>query len=679
MPGSWYTQAMIELAMPAGTIEEALVAFNAGADAVYFGMKEFSARKGAGNFSLEDLSKIRKLSLDRKRKIYVTVNTLIDDASLPAAYRLLSDISGIGADGIITQDLGIARIIGNDFPSLPLHGSTQLAVHTVSGVKEMQDLGFERVVLSRELTLDEIRRIREACPDIELKVFIHGALCYGFSGLCMASHEITGRSANEGSCAQICRTWFVDEESGRKLYPFSLKDLDAGRYVKELEEIGIDSLKVEGRLKGPGYVDAVTRYYRAIIDGSDEGQYRKAVSLSFQRSHSAGYLEGAGPGHRNMLTGSYTGHQGIRIGKVLDQRGRKILVQSDMRIKDRDGLMMLLPSDGLSSPYRFPAKVLDSEGLRYILLLDDSKAIPAGSELFMISDSSMNMRKLSTDIPLAKKAIPAKITVHDGSIEIATERLSQSYEAEILPSEKSAEEPIIRCFSSSDTAYALSPIAVEGADRRYINPKEMKRIRRAFLSRYKELPEIEACYRPSVKDGSSEPLPERKALDDGIFPWNMKGKEIGGRTYLSFPPVKFDEDRIFREMKEKALSVPSPVIGLNNIGDIRFAKENPQFSYFADIYLYLSNREAAELLREEVPSLEGGYLWVERDSYERPWPFTPTAASGYRMPLFISRSCYRHDSLGLSCDECKRHSLHHIRQNERRYEVTVDDCLTLVR
>ena len=132
-------------------------------------------------------------------------------------------------------------------------------------------------------------------------------------------------------------------------------------------------------------------------------------------------------------------------------------------------------------------------------------------------------------------------------------------------------------------------------------------------------------------------------------------------------------------MKEKALSVPSPVIGLNNIGDIRFAKENPQFSYFADIYLYLSNREAAELLREEVPSLEGGYLWVERDSYERPWPFTPTAASGYRMPLFISRSCYRHDSLGLSCDECKRHSLHHIRQNERRYEVTVDDCMTLVR
>ena len=267
MPGSWYTQAMIELAMPAGTIEEALVAFNAGADAVYFGMKEFSARKGAGNFSLEDLSKIRKLSLDRNRKIYVTVNTLIDDASLPAAYRLLSDISGIGADGIITQDLGIARIIGNDFPSLPLHGSTQLAVHTISGVKEMQDLGFERVVLSRELTLDEIRRIREACPDIELKVFIHGALCYGFSGLCMASHEITGRSANEGSCAQICRTWFVDEESGRKLYPFSLKDLDAGRYVKELERRnGSYDLIIAGNASTDSETGQVPAELAALLD-----------------------------------------------------------------------------------------------------------------------------------------------------------------------------------------------------------------------------------------------------------------------------------------------------------------------------------------------------------------------------------------------------------------------------
>ena len=203
---------MIELALPAGTIKEAMAAFKAGADAVYFGMKDFSARKGAGNFSAEDLSRIRRYALDNSKKIYITVNTLIDDKDLPRLYETLKTIDRYGCDGLIVQDLGVARIVRKDFPSLPLHGSTQLAIHTIAGVKELQSLGFERVVLSRELNLDEIRKIRKACPDVELKVFIHGALCYGFSGLCMASHLITNRSANEGSCAQICRSWFVDKE-----------------------------------------------------------------------------------------------------------------------------------------------------------------------------------------------------------------------------------------------------------------------------------------------------------------------------------------------------------------------------------------------------------------------------------------------------------------------------------
>ena len=543
----------------------------------------------------------------------------------------------------------------------------------------MQSLGFERVVLSRELTLEEIRKIRKAVPDVELKVFIHGALCYGFSGLCMASHEITGRSANEGACAQICRTWFRDEETGRRLYPFSLKDLDAGRFVRDLMEAGIDSLKVEGRLKGPEYVDAVTRYYRAIIDGADEEAYRRAVALSFQRAHSSGYLDGAGPGHRNMLTGKYTGHQGIRTGEVLDQRGRKLLVESRERLKDRDGLLALIPSDGLYEPFRFSARILGSEGNRYILLLGEDRKVPSGSPLHLISDSSMNMKKISVDIPLMRKRIPATVSVGDGIVSIRTEMLSAAYSVETLPSENSADEAIGRCLSSGESEYALSPLSIEGADGKYINPKELKRIRRDFLAKLGSIPVKKREYEASATAMDGEMLPERELLDDGIIPWNMKGRTIDGRTYLSFPPVKFDEERLFEEMRRTASSFPDPVIGLNNIGDIAFAKENPQFSYFIDIYLYLSNREAAELLKEEVPSLIGGYLWVERERHGSQWPFTPTAAKGYRMPLFISRSCYRHDSLGLPCGECKRHSLHRIEQNERRYTVIVDDCLTLVR
>ena len=200
----------------------------------------------------------------------------------------------------------------------------------------------------------------------------------------------------------------------------------------------------------------------------------------------------------------------------------------------------------------------------------------------------------------------------------------------------------------------------------------------AMQNTQKEYP-LAQIFKEAYDKGEGSILPDRRKLDGTRTPWNMEGVFIGGKTYLSFPAVRYNEEEIFREMEERAGSVPSPMIGLNNIGDLAFAHKHPEYSYFADIYLYLPNREAAALLKECVPSLVGGYLWVERDSYERPWPFTPTSASGYRMPLFISRSCYRHDSLGLSCDECKRHSLHHIRQNERRYIVSVYDCMTIVR
>ena len=671
---------MTELALPAGTLEEALVAFRAGADSVYFGMKEFSARKGAVNFSLEDLSKIRRYSREHGKKIYVTVNTLIDDRTLERAYELLSRISEIGADGIIVQDLGIARLIKRNFPNLPLHGSTQLAVHTVSGVRAMQELGFERVVLSRELTLEEIRRIRTACPDVELKVFIHGAMCYGFSGLCMASHEITGRSANEGSCAQICRTWFRDEKTGRKLYPFSLKDLDAGDLVSALVEMKIDSLKVEGRLKGLEYVDAVAHYYRAIIDNAEKDCYERNVKLSFQRSASTGYLEKVGPGHRNMLTGVYTGHQGMRIGRVIDQRGRKLLVEAKERIKGHDGLMVLLEDDDLAKPFKFSANILNNDRDRYILLLPEEKRIERGAALYLISDSSYRIKKPSSALPLSKKSIPCRIEIGKKEICVSTEQSEKCYAVTIENSENSAENAVIKCFSASgDSPFELFPITVENAEGRYINPKELKAIRRDFLSTLPALKSPHSPYTPQSENIESDLLPNRHLLDGKSVPWNCEGRFIDGKTYFSFPPVKFEEEAIYKAMEERAKSAISPVIGLNNIGDIIFAKAHPEYAYFCDIYLYLSNREAAEELKEMIPSLLGGYLWVERTEYEEPWPFTPTLIKDYKMPLFISRSCYRHDALGLDCRECKRHHIYPIEQNGRRYNVYVDDCLTVVR
>ena len=674
---------MIELALPAGTIKEAMAAYRAGADAVYFGMKDFSARKGAGNFSEEDLSRIRRYALDNGRKIYITVNTLIDDSELPALYETLKTIERYGCDGLIVQDLGVASIVKRDFPSLPLHGSTQLAIHTVSGVKELQSLGFERVVLSRELNLNEIRAIREACPDIELKVFIHGALCYGFSGLCMASHLITGRSANEGSCAQICRSWFRDEETGKRYYPFSLEDLDAGRLVRELMDIGIDSLKVEGRLKGPEYVDAVTRYYRAIIDGKDERPYKHAVAVSFQRKAGCGFLLPLKPGRDKITTGPYPGHRGERLGRVIDQRGRKILVETDRRIKPYDGLMILIKDKGLEMPYRFSAHPAEQMDGKAILTLPDDERIPSRSELFMISDSSLNMKAIEEPREMMKKELEAEIIIREKSLTVCAGGISEEYEIEIEASENDAYSTIKRIFSQSGTSYySLSPIEIRnetGLESYYINPSALKKARRDFLSALEAKLKDKRNYKPGIEKSEDQfILPPRHLLSGERTPWNMEGVEIDGNTYISFPAVRYDEERVFQEMEEKLKKIKNPIIGLNNAGDIIFMKNHPEYRAFADIYLYLPNREAAALLKKEVPSLIGGYLWVERDSYEEPWPFKPTIASDYDLPLFISRSCYRHDGLGLDCRGCTRHHAFRAEQNGREYIIFVDDCCTIV-
>ena len=669
---------MTELAIPAGKLENAIVAYRHGADAVYFGLKDFSARKGAGNFSEEDLSKIARLSSELGRKYYLTINTLIDDSKLPELYDALKCAAKYRPDGIIVQDLGIASIIKNDFPELPLHGSTQLAVHTVNGVKELKRLGFERAVLSRELSLDEIREIREACPDIELKVFIHGALCYGFSGLCMASHIITGRSANEGECAQICRTYFKDRSKDRNIYPFSLCDMQAGCLVKELSSIGIDSLKVEGRLKGNEYVAAVTDYYRAILGGKDYSLLEHPLAVSFRRKPSEGYLRYSGPGHRCLTTGPYTGHIGELLGTVSNADRRSIEIDTDFILNDRDGLMILL-SDGA---YKFPSRILKRTAYGYIVRNTENKAIPRNSEIYRISDSTLNMKCPSTDIPLKKSVLEIAIIVDKDKLSIKSELSEKEYEVHAEEARGgSSEDAIKRIFSQSGDS-DFQPVVKEiinssGLADPYINPGLLKKIRRSYLSEIRP-EEDHRSYKASVISNTSETLPERASLCDGPYPWNLQGVEIGGYTYFSFPPVTFSEDKLFREMEEKTKGIDKVRIGLNNISQLAYAREHKEAEYFADIYLYLSNREAANLLKSDIDNLVGGYLWLERSGYSEPWPFTPTIVRNYTPPLFISRACYRHDGLGLDCKGCSRKSRFSLSQNGIDYTAHVKDCITVL-
>ena len=273
----------MELLSPAGNLETAAAAFHYGADAVYAGLRRFSARADAENFAWEELGVLTGLAHHdggdegggmppRRRKVYITLNTLLREVEIAEIFPIAERLCEARVDGVIVQDLGVLHILRRDFPELPVHASTQMAVHDVAGMMECRRLGIRRVIAARELTLGEISAMA-AVPGMELEVFVHGALCYAYSGLCLLSSVLRGTSGNRGECSYVCRNaWKILQRGGRvcasSCAVMSMKDLALPEFLPQLRKAGVASLKIEGRKKTPLYVAAVTNYYRKLLDGT---------------------------------------------------------------------------------------------------------------------------------------------------------------------------------------------------------------------------------------------------------------------------------------------------------------------------------------------------------------------------------------------------------------------------
>ena len=276
----------IELLAPSGNIDSFFAAVSAGADAVYIGLKDFSARAKARNFSYKQLNEICSYAHRKNVKVFVALNTLIKNSEIKDVVKNLEQISLSNADAIIVQDLGVAYLSKKYFPNIKLHASTQLTIHNSYGAIQAEQMGFKRAVLARELSFDEIKNIKKKST-IELEIFCHGALCFCVSGLCLFSSFIGGYSGNRGHCTQPCRRlWSVDGKNGYFLSP---KDFQLADYIRQIKEIGVTSLKIEGRLKSADYVSKTVKAYRLLID-SDENNYeinlkqaKEILSLDYAR------------------------------------------------------------------------------------------------------------------------------------------------------------------------------------------------------------------------------------------------------------------------------------------------------------------------------------------------------------------------------------------------------------
>ena len=284
---------MLELLAPAGSPEAVRAAVAGGADAVYLGYGDFNARRNAKNFSRDELGAAISYCHLHGVKVYLTLNTLLTDRELPVAAEVAGGASRLGVDAVLVQDMGVARMLRQAAPDLPVHASTQLTVHNLDGVKKCADLGMTRAVLSRELSKRDIAYICEHSP-IEIETFVHGALCMCYSGQCYLSSVIGGRSGNRGLCAQPCRLAYGWDGKANE-YPLSLKDASLAHHLQELNEMGVACAKIEGRMKRPEYVYVVTDVYaRALREGRNpnEEDMRRLEAAFSRQGFTDGYFMG---------------------------------------------------------------------------------------------------------------------------------------------------------------------------------------------------------------------------------------------------------------------------------------------------------------------------------------------------------------------------------------------------
>ncbi len=482
----------------------------AGADAVYFGLQAFNARARATNFDAAGLAAVMLKLHAHGVKGYVTLNTLVFEHELPALEETIRACAAAGVDAVIVQDLGTVKLCQAVAPSMHIHASTQMTCTDAGSVQFASELGASRVVVARELSLDEIEKIR-AASSAELEVFVHGALCVSYSGQCLTSEAIGGRSANRGACAQACRLPYdliVDgavKDLGDKAHLLSPQDLEASALVPRLAQLGVSSLKIEGRLKSPDYVAAVTQLYRAAVDGTPEAaqKLRRDALLTYSRGSGPGFLSGVN--HQALVDGETCEHRGLVLGHVLgvaDFKGRAMLRLKTLEPLSRgDGVMVAgtrgsqgelggrvweLFVDGVNEP----TVAAGSTVLMWLGPQVDLRRVPSGRRVFLnglnglearvMTGVERNPHREALDLTI-RGALDAPFTLEARSARGLAALVTSDTAVQHAPG-RSVDEAVLRdkLGRLGDTPYVLRTLTVELPADAMVPVSALNRARRAL-------------------------------------------------------------------------------------------------------------------------------------------------------------------------------------------------------
>ena len=488
---------MLEILAPAGNIECAKAAINAGADAVYLGFSNFSARQSAENFDAESLRAIVEYAHLCNVKIYVAMNTLVKDDELSVFFETLKYVWETGIDAIILQDVFLGKYIHETYPEIVLHVSTQAGICNENGAIFAKECGFSRVILARETPLAEIAKIT---PIIETEVFVQGALCTAYSGQCYFSSFIGGNSGNRGRCKQPCRKMYTYNRLGNteKTYALSLSDLSVGEDIQKLIDVGVTSFKIEGRMRRAEYVSAAVSYYRSILDNAKNVN----VALSnLKRTYNRGnYTKGLAFGQdKRFLSTAVQGHIGEKIGTVKVINGQ-FFVESAFRPRMGDAFKLLRDGKEIGG-----ASFLKTDKRGFFL--QTKFRLKNGDGVFITTDTQVNESLLSKQ---RRVSLPIELYFREGKHALMVSGDIQMQSTEVLQSASSrplSEEELKSCFLKTDglpVDILFTTVLIEGNI--FIPKSVLNAMRRAFYDKIRQAATKKACITLPTKTQNKNPL-----------------------------------------------------------------------------------------------------------------------------------------------------------------------------
>lgn len=648
-----------ELLCPCGSLEAVKVAINSGADAVYCAGKHFGARAYVTNLSNDEIIDASKFVHLHSKKIYITLNTLIFEEEFEEVKAYI-DFLYQYVDALIVQDFGVVHYMRLNYPDFPVHLSTQTSIHNKQDILFLKSLGISRVVLAREVSLEEIKEFNKL--GIELEIFIHGALCFSYSGMCYLSYYKGGRSGNRGTCAQPCRQNYELLEDSNKISEgalLSMKDLNTISHIEDVLSLGVASLKIEGRAKSLDYLASVTKIYRKLIDDYNAKIKPKVSSdmlldlySSFSREITSGYL--FNENNKDVTTNGSVKHQGVLIGKVLEYKNNQIKVKLEKPLELLDGIRII---DKNKETGLTVTRIIENGNLvkssTGVVYIDIKEKISPNSLVFKTQSSkvkkelktyqNISKAKARLEIILSENKQILKLKVNDINV---VKTFNNSLEKAI----NIFDDKIIEQFKKTNS------LPIEYSDVSFSNKNGL----------FVPIPLINKM-RGELLEEVKEKLEKQKMREYLPYPFTFEGHFINEKP-CDYLELKEDEDYDFTLIKNEELkknnlafhlaeissdSVISPYFGVNNIYAVSFFRN---LTSGVIILSYESSYQNALSLYNYDKAL--GYLV---DYYE---------------PLMISKHCVVAKAKGYDkkgCGECNRHH-YQIKDNDNIYNLKFSHC-----